>query len=287
MRTPSATVWQTVGQVLWKLTVSSTRHDIASLAAVIAFYAFFSLFPLLSLMIYAASVLLPTESIGHLVSSMLQPYFPLLPQKSLPLFSIVHLSDIGAKVGLLSMITLAWSATSGFIAVQQAMDVIWETEEQRSYVGRRLIGFAMLVILLLITIGSAIAMAIYPVVHASVLNRAIIPLIQAVHVVSRVVFPVSLFFGFLVFYRYLPKRSAPWLYLLPGAFVAALLLDLGRAVFVWYASHLGSYEVVYGSLTAVMLLVIWMYIASILMLFGAEVSASLELVLENRRKSSV
>lgn len=276
--------WRTTGRVLWRLTYAIAKHDIASLAAVIAFYAFFSLFPLLALMIYAASVLLPADHIGSLVSGMLQPYFPLSPAQSLPTLNIVHLTDIGEKVGLLSIITLAWSATSGFIAVQQAMDVILETDQQRSYVGRRLIGFGMLVILLLITVGSAIAMALYPAVHASPLNRAMAPLIQLVHVISRVVFPVSLFFGFLVFYRYLPKRSAPWIYLLPGGFVAALLLDLGRAVFVWYASHLGSYEVVYGSLTAVMLLVIWMYIASMVMLFGAEVSAALEYVL---KRSSV
>jgi membrane protein len=189
-------------------------------------------------------------------------------------------------VGTLSAVTLAWSATSGFIAVQQAMDVIWESKAQRSYVVRRLIGFVMLVILLMITVGSAIIMAVYPAIHLSPLHRALAPLLAVIHVASRVVFPVSLFFGFLVFYRYLPKHSAPWVYLLPGAFVAAVLLDLARALFVWYATHLGSYEVIYGSLTAVMLLVIWMYIASIVMLFGAEVAAALEYVLEGNPRTS-
>ncbi len=277
--------WAVAGQVIIRLVVAIAKHDTASLAATIAFYAFFSLFPLLALMIYAASVLIPTAHIGSVVSQMLQPYFPSIPAVDfLSPLNLGRLADIGERVGILSVLTLSWSATSGFIAVQQAMDVIWETHEQRSFLGRRLMGFGMLLVLLLLTVGSAIAMGLTPVVQQSAMRHhvAVTPLFLIIHAVSRVVFPISLFFGCLVFYRYLPKRNTPWLYLLPGAFVAALTLDLGRALFVSYASHLGNYEVVYGSLTAVMLLVIWMYMASILMLFGAEVAAAIEHVVESQ-----
>lgn len=276
------------GQVIVRLVLAIARHDTASLAATIAFYAFFSLFPLLALMIYAASVLIPSAHIGSVVSQMLHPYFPSIAAENfLSPFNLGRLANIGERVGLLSVLTLSWSATSGFIAVQQAMDVIWETHEQRSFLGRRLMGFGMLMVLLLLTVGSAIAMALTPVVQQSAMRHLrVAPLFAVIHAVSRVVFPISLFFGCLVFYRYLPKRNTPWLYLLPGAFVAAVTLDLGRALFVSYASHLGSYEVVYGSLTAVMLLVIWMYIASILMLFGAEVAAAIEHVLESKGAKS-
>lgn len=276
-------VWQTAGRVVVRLTLAMTRHDTPSLAATIAFYAFFSLFPLLALMIYAASLLIPTAHMGTLVSQMLQPYFPSVAMANyLSPLNLARLSNIGEQVGLLSVLTLSWSATSGFIAVQQAMDVIWETSEQRSYIGRRLVGFAMLIVLLLLAVGSALATSLAPVMQRGLAARAALaPLFQAIGAVSRVVFPVSLFFGCLVFYRYLPKRNTSWLYLLTGAFIAALSLDFARILFVSYASHLSSYEVVYGSLTAVMLLVIWIYIASLLMLFGAEVAAALEHVLES------
>lgn len=273
-------VWKIFGQVVVRLAVSIAKHDTASLAATMSFYAFFSLFPLVALLIYAASVLIPTAHIGTVVSHMLQPYFPSITADDyLSPLNLGRLADIGEQVGLLSVLTLSWSATSGFIAIQQAMDVIWETEEQRSFIGRRLIGFGMLVILLILTVGSALAMGLTPLLQHTAANlAAMAPLLHLIHIVSRVVFPLSLFCGCLVFYRYLPKRNTPWLYLLPGAFVAAVALDLARALFVSYASHLPSYEVIYGSLTAVMLLVIWIYIASLLMLFGAEVAAAIERV---------
>jgi membrane protein len=262
---------------MWNLINAVVTHDIASLASVIAFYAFFSMFPLLLLVIYAMSVFFPPTSIDPFLVKLLGPYFPALPEtKRIIIENVANLSEVGAKVGLLSALTLTWSATSGFIAVQQAMDVIWGTQ-QRSFLTRRLISFLMLVILMLLTIGSAVVMTVSPSIQQLFLSRGIdIHWITVIHSFSRVLFPLSLFFGFVVFYQFLPSRRSDWNYVIPGALVATLALDLGRKLFVWYASHLVRYQMIYGTLFAVMLLILWMYIGSILMLFGAEVSAVLE-----------
>ncbi|MCL6548223.1 MAG: YihY/virulence factor BrkB family protein [Alicyclobacillus sp.] len=238
--------WRFAGRFLWRLTLSAMRHDIFSLGAVIAFYAFFSLFPLLLLIIYAASVLLPNQNVEQVLLAMVRPYFPTLSAaKGVISDSISRLAEQGGKVGLVSALTLLWSATSGFIAVQQTMDVIWEAPHQRSFVVRRLIAFAMLVVLLLLTVVSALVMAFYtairPIAHFGAFPFHAGPLhwLNLAHGVSRILFPLSLFLGCLVFYRYLPSRAAPWSYLVAGALVATALLDVGRGVFVWYAGTSG------------------------------------------------
>ncbi|QSO54411.1 YihY/virulence factor BrkB family protein [Alicyclobacillus curvatus] len=266
-----------VARFLWTLTTSVVKHDIASLAAVIAFYAFFSLFPLLLLAIYALSVAVPQSSIETLLMDILRPYFPAMSDaQKIIATNLAQLSQ-GADVGIVSAVTLVWSATSGFIALQQALDIIYGNEQQRSFVIRRLVGFMMLLILLLLTLGSALVLSVFPVVRLNLATfPAILPWLLLIHALSRIVFPLSLILGFIISFRYLPSRRIDWVYLFPGALVAAFTLDVGRHVFVWYATHISKYKVIYGGLTTVMLLILWMYVGTMLVLFGAEVSAALE-----------
>lgn len=270
-------MFASAGQFIWRLTTSVVKHDIASLAAVIAFYAAFSLFPLLILLIYAITLFLPNTHVESILLTLVRPYFPALPEaKEFISSNIARLSEMGGNFGLISAVTLTWSATSGFIAVQQALDVIWESH-QRSYLARRLIAFVMLVALLLLTILSAIVMALPSVVNVRLIAQApIFRWFTFIHGISRVMFPLTLFLGSLVVYRALPAKSLPWEYLIPGALISTVALDAGRELFVWYAGHLMHYQLIYGSLlAAIMLLVLWMYVASIVMLFGAEVSKGL------------
>lgn len=275
-------VWRICGKVLWKLTQNVVNHDIASLAATISFYVFFSLFPLLILIIYALSVLVPGTQTELVLQHLVSPYFPALPDaRDFITENITRLAVIGGKVGWLSALTLTWSATSGFIAIQQAMDVIFETP-QRHFVTRRIIAFGMLIILLILTLVSALVTAFYPEVKTSLLFHLAFFAHWAIlaHGLSRVIFPASIFIGLLVLYRYFPSQTkgVPWTFLFPGALVATLTLDLGREMFVWYAGHLVRYQLIYGGLAAVMLLFLWIYIGGIFILFGAEVSATLQSV---------
>lgn len=265
---------------VWNLSMSVTRHDIASLASIIAFYAFFSLFPLLVLVIYGASVFVPHTPVEKFLLELLHAYFPAFPKGDGDGFidqNVSRLIDVGSQVGLVSAVTLLWSATSGFIAVQHALDVIFEHVEPRSFLTRRFIAFVMLLVLLLVTVTSALFIAVFPSIKLQVLQHLyIFHFLFALQRVSRMLFPVSLFIGCFVFYRFLPSRKTPATFALAGSFVATLLLDVGRSAFVWYASHLVRYQLIYGTLTVVMLLVLWMYLASMVLLFGAEVSAAMQ-----------
>lgn len=273
---------------LWRLGESTVRHDILTWAAVIAFYGMFSLFPLLMLMLYVAALLLPGTDMEHMLVLIVKPYFPALDSAQTFITSnISHLAQAGAKVGLVSLVTLVWSAGSGFIALQQALDVIWSVHRQRSYFGRRLMAFFMLLLLLLITLGSAIVMGLYSTSTGLASGLAAwiatwFHQLQWLHGASRILFPGSLFLGCMVIYRFMPTRTPSWSYLLPGALVAAVSLDLGRQLFVWYAGHMATYQFLYGGVFTVMLVILWMYIGGTMMLFGAEISATLEMWVDER-----
>lgn len=275
------------GRFIYSLTASTVRHDLGSLAAVISFYALFAMFPLLLLIIYGAGLLMPHQHIENLLLRALQPYYPALPMaKEFVQNSVENLSAVGERVGWISALTLVWSATSGFIAVQQAMDVVFEIREQRSFLSRRLVAFGMLILLLGAALVSSLTLTIYPAI-TYYFSRAqfLYPWLSFLGNVSRIVFPLSLFATCYIFYRFLPSRTTTATYALCGAFLATLGLDAARSLFVLYARYAVSYRLIYGGLFAgglfaVMLLILWMYTASIVMLFGAEIAANLRLIFD-------
>lgn len=283
MTNPTQKRWDiTTLSFLWKLGHATVQDDILTWAAVIAFYGLFSLFPLLMVMLYVAALLLPGSHMEHLLVLVVKPYFPALSKaQEFISLNIDRMAATGAKVGIVSLLTLTWSACSGFIALQQALDVIWNVHQQRSYLGRRIMACGMLLVLLLLTLGSAVVMALYS--TASPNTGGVGELVAVwfhhlrwLHGASRILFPGSLLLGCVVIYRFMPTRSTSWAYMLPGAVVATLGLDLGRELFVWYAEHMATYQLLYGGLFAVMLVILWLYIGSATVLFGAEINATLE-----------
>jgi membrane protein len=81
--------------------------------------------------------------------------------------------------------------------------------------------------------------------------------------------------GFLLFYRLMPTRPVRWADAATGAAIAALLFEILKRVFEIYLSFLGSYQTLYGALATLPIFLIWMYLAWLVVLIGAEVAAAL------------
>jgi len=74
-------------------------------------------------------------------------------------------------------------------------------------------------------------------------------------------------------YKLVPFERPPWRNVVPGALVTALLFELGKALFVLYLDNARSLQAVYGSLTAVIVLLLWLYFSARVFMFGAELIA--------------
>ncbi len=77
---------------------------------------------------------------------------------------------------------------------------------------------------------------------------------------------------FLLMYRFIPNCKTYWRYIWPGALVAAALLEISKSIFLWYLNNLASYSQ-FGALASVMILLLWIYISSLIVILGAEVSS--------------
>jgi membrane protein len=267
-----------IEQFIRRLLSSIIKHNIVALAAVIAFFGLSSMIPLVLLIIYGASIFVPNASVQSFLLNVMQSYVPTLPDAKLYIVeNVSRLITLSSKqIGIVSVIGLLWTTVGGFVSFQQILDMIWETRHRRSFVMQYLVGFSMLGILLSLTIITSLtATASLELVQRIFANSYLTLWLTLFHDVSRTSFPVLLFLTCYFCYRFLPSNKIRTFHLLIGALVSTLGIYLSREVFVWYSLHLGLYEMIYGSLTFIMLITFWVYIVCIIVLFGAEVAVTL------------
>ena len=265
------------------LVSSIIKHNIVALAAVIAFFGLSAMIPLALLLIYGASIFIPYTSVQNFLADILQSYVPTLPDRKLYLVeNVSRLVALGSKqVGIVGVVGLLWTTVGGFVSFQQILDMIWEIPHRRSFVKQYLVGFGMLGILLSLTIITSLATTVSLALVKRIFTEGTLTLWLALfHDISLMSFPLLLFLTCYFCYRFLPSDTIRHSYLLIGALVSTLGIYLSREAFVWYSLHLGQYEMIYGSLTFIMLFTFWVYIVCIIVLFGAEVAVTLRTVRE-------
>ena len=198
--------------------------------------------------------------------------------------SIVHeqTSRIAANSGSALSITIVfsilvslWSAMSGVKAMIDALNVIYEQKETRSFIKLNLLA-------LVFTLAgfSAFLLAIASII---VLPLVFSPfgfgsLTEALARVARwPVLLLVLLIGLAVLYRYGPdRRAARWQWVTVGSASAAVAWIVASFLFSWYLSNFANYNATYGSLGAAVGVMVWLWISTTVMLLGAELNAEIE-----------
>jgi hypothetical protein len=90
---------------------------------------------------------------------------------------------------------------------------------------------------------------------------------------------VLLFIAFLLTYKFVPRREVDWRAALPGAVLATVLLLAARPLFTGYVEGFADYNLIYGSLGVLVVLIIWTWIMAMILLFGGEVVAHIQMML--------
>jgi membrane protein len=184
-----------------------------------------------------------------------------------------------AVAGLVGIVLALWSATSGMVALQIGLGVAYDVEEDRTFVKAR-VRALLLSLATLVLGGAATAMLVF----AKPLGGAIrdhVPFSGAfipVWTVARLVLALLCLVVLMATFYYLaPNRESPrWTWVSPGGILAAAIWLLASFGFSFYVSSLGSYAKTYGSLTGVVLLLIWLYLTGLAVVVGGELNAELE-----------
>jgi len=268
--------WTRWAGLVWRVLKQMGRDDATHLAAGVAYYAMFSLFPLLlGLLAISGSVLASEGMEGEFVGFVTGK----LPGSGeLVADNVSQVIQFRGIFGAVAILGLLWSSSAVFGGISRAVNRAWGIRQDRPfYVGKVLhIGMALTVgvLFLLSTVAtSVIEVFSNQTRDLSVLGQDILPDLGLANLALRAVPWVITFLIFLLVYRFVPNTKTYWRHIWPGALTAAVLFEVAKSLFVWYLDNLAIYNQVYGSLTSVMMLLLWIYLSALILILGAEISS--------------
>lgn len=248
-------------------------------AAGVAYYTFFSLFPLLLVLVAVATYLfdLGSEAAFRQAVDLISQAIPvsqnLIGQ---------NLQTVLARRGtftLFGVLAALWSASNAFTILSNNINLAWSSSSQRSFLRKRLVAFAMVgavVVLLLLSLLTTLL--------TSLLNQVSLPLGQLRFLKSfiwtwgtRLLPIIFSTLMFLMLYRWVPTEDVSWRAAFWGTAVTTVAWRIAQIGFTRFLrSGLANYELVYGSLGTVVVLLFWVYLRAVVILFGAHLTAAID-----------
>jgi membrane protein len=248
-------------------------------AASMAYYAVFSMFPMLLVIIALGSIAFESGQARQDIFNALNRIVPV----SLEFVerNIDQVLEQRGTVGIVGLAGLIWSASGVFSALANHINRAWPQADQRNFLWRRLLGVGIIAILLgvlfLLWLVSNTVLNVLPALPVSGIDSQTFQ--SVTWRLSSDLIPFAFtFLMFFALYRWVPLDEVAWRDALWSGLVAAAAWTGTTKVFGWYLqSGLANYNLVYGSLGAVVALMFWIYISSLIALFGAHLSSAINL----------
>ena len=243
------------------------RDEMGILAAALAYYLLLTLFPLLLLLIALASPFLSGQAIIRDTVRFVSAYLPTVDRELT--FILRDVVNARGPVTVIAILGLLWSASGFFDLLQRGLNRAWSVKQLRPLWRTRLVSIAAVIV-----VGALFALSFV----TSALTRAGVQYRvdfgnSRVEVVSTILTTLLSFCLFAVIYKVFPFVRIEWRQIWPSALLAAVLWEAGKYIFVWYLLNFARLNLVYGSVGAVIALMVWGYITATILLLGAELSA--------------
>jgi membrane protein len=263
--------------ILLRVKDEQSKDNLSIIAAGVAFYWFFAIFPALAaaVSIYglAADPQQLQQQIDALGGVMPQQAYEILQDQ---LTTVVQHSGGTLNLGVITGILLTvWSANKGMKALMTALNVVYNEEETRGFF--KLNAISLLLTVCAVVLG-VIALTLVIAVPALIGILNLSGTLQVLFAYLRwPLLGVFLVFALAVAYRVCPDRNSPkWRWVSWGSVTAILLWLAASMLFSFYVSNFGSYSKTYGSMGAVIILLMWFFITSYIILLGGELNAETE-----------
>ena len=244
-------------------------------AASIGFYAVFSMFPLLLLLVAVGSRFIETADAQERLLEAVLRFMPV--SRELIHQNVLAVVRIRGTVSGLSVIGLMWASTSAFSTLVRNLNRAWPRARPRNLFGERLLALLIILCLVAVVFLYLVAKALVSLPGDwEVAQRSAAWALDVIPIPSAAALSLFILVMLTMLYRWLPRTTVLWREALAGAATASLALWGATTLFTRFlASGLARYNVVYGSLGALVALLSWVYIGSLIVLGGAHVGAAI------------
>ncbi|OYU91899.1 MAG: ribonuclease BN [Bradyrhizobiaceae bacterium PARB1] len=246
-------------------------------AAGVVFYGLLALFPAITALVSSYALFADPATINDHLAALAD----ILPAGA---YSIVEdqiqrvLAKGEVKLGFAFAISLGlavWSANSGMKAVIDALNVVYDEKEERGFIKLNAVSLAFTLCALLAVLCAIGLVVAVPIVLSAIGLGGLSEII--LNYGRWPVLAIMILLGLATLYRFGPSRRSPrWRLISAGGMLATLAWLAGSSALSYYLAHYAGYDATYGSLGAAIELMMWMWMSTIVILFGAELNAEIE-----------
>jgi membrane protein len=263
--------------ILMRVKDETARDHLSVLAAGVGFYALLAIFPAIAAGVSIYGLILDPHDVERQAAMAIG----LIPEESRAIITdqlakIVSQPRGSLGFGVLFALGFAlWSSSAAMQTVMTGLNVVYGEAERRG-----IVKFYATALCLTFggIIGALLSLSLVAALPAALKFVGLPSQVESVVLLAR--WPLlgfAVMMGLAVLYRFGPSREKPrWQWVSWGAAGATLLWLLGSILFSWYVSNFASYNETYGTLGAVVILLMWFYLSAYVVLLGAELNAEME-----------
>jgi membrane protein len=263
------------GLSAWRGFLGFYHSDDLTFASSVAYYALLSLFPFFLLVFAVLGSVTADEADRAAVLGFVLRYFP--RQFDFVTAQLDALRQSGVTMGVAGSILMIWAALGVFGALTSAINHAWGVEKQPSYWKHKLVSFMMLVASSVLLLVALLLLSAIEVAQASwfavVLSR-----VEGLEILRGFAFRFGTTLLLicvvgLVFY-FVPNAKVRFRDVWVGAVLTGLLWRAALSGFQWYVKDLSRFSVIHGSIAAVVVFLLWVYVSAVILLYGVEFTAA-------------
>ena len=250
------------------------EDHVGAYAAQSAYFIMLSFIPCIILLLTAIRYTTLTQADIYRAAQVIFP-------DSMDGFVIDIINEVYSKTAVtvsLSAITAAWSAGKGFLALMRGMNSIYDIEEQRNYFILRLRSAIYTVVFVISIILSLVVLVFGNAIHqAAVVHLPFLAVITGMVLRMKDVVAIAfLTLVFMLLYKFVPNRKARLYSQAPGALLSSVCWYLFSIGFSLYVDYSPGFSNMYGSLTTIIMVMLWLYFCMYIILIGAEINSYFE-----------
>jgi membrane protein len=264
------------GRVLARAFVDFYNSSNLTFAASIAYYSLLSLFPFLLLVLAIVSRIAVTSTSGgqnllHIVMRSLPSHFDFLTAQ------VQDLANAPLRLSLAGTLVTLWASMGVFGAITSAVNHAWGVEQNYSFLKHKLIAFVMMLVAGVLAVTALVFVSLAQIVETRWFSGVLVRFPELVNLsglayqnASTVLF---IFIAGLIYY-YIPNAQVRLRDVWFGAIFSGVLWRVTFAGFAWYVRDLSRFTV-HGSIAAVVVFLVWIYLSSVILLYGVEITAAM------------
>jgi membrane protein len=259
--------------ILWDARGAFVRDGCLNLSAALAFYTILSLIPLLFLLMSAVGYVMGSSDEAYRLT--LSFFERFAPQANPAIFDEVKaLAQRASVLGWVGVLAMVWTASLIFSSLEYAMGVVFRVERQRNFLKSKLMALSMVpgsILIFLLSLSTTPILRVMQILDVEFWGFSLGKSGFFDFLVGYLFPYLILTVGFTAIYKIIPPIKVAFHYALAGGASGALLFEVAKHFFGWYIGRTTHYNFIYGSLEAFVILVVWVFYSSTILLFCAEV----------------